>query len=112
MSCSVVPVGDHLVCHIELQPFRKKSDKEALKGIINRIESNFSKELRDKIFIRVRDNIESFPLDPSGKRSISTLTQLGIDNKTLLYSEFKDEILSTRVDENNKVLVKKNNERK
>lgn len=40
----------------------------------------------------MRDNIESFPLDPSGKRSLSALSKTGIDDKTIQYDEFKNKL--------------------
>lgn len=89
MSCSVVnDCFNNIICHIELQPFRKKSDKHIYNGIISRLKDNFDDELINKLFIRIRDNKESFPLDPSGKRSISTLKKIGIDDKTLSFNEF------------------------
>jgi long-chain acyl-CoA synthetase len=102
MSCSTIKSeDDHLICHIELQPFRQKSEIESLKGIIGRIDSKIPDEIKEKLFIRVRDNSESFPLDPSGKRSISTLKRIGIDEKTVLYSDFKSNIMNKT---NNKTL--------
>lgn len=89
MSCSVVnDCFNNIICHIELQPFRKKSDKHIYNGIISRLKDNFDDELINELFIRIRDNKESFPLDPSGKRSISTLKKIGIDDKTLSFNEF------------------------
>lgn len=94
MSCSVVGIdGDNLVCHIELQPFKQKSQEECYKGIVERLESLVPDEIKDRLFIRLRDNIESFPLDPSGKRSLSTLKRNGIDEKTISFGEFKSIII-------------------
>lgn len=93
MSCSVVDTNEGaLICHIELQPFKQKSEEECYKGIIGRIESSISEEIKEKLFIRLRNNVESFPLDPSGKRSLSTLKKIGIDEKTISYMEFKNSI--------------------
>lgn len=103
MSCSVIKSeDDHLVCHIELQPFKQKSKEECFKGIIGRINSNVPDEIKDKLFIRIRDNIESFPLDPSGKRSISTLKRIGLDEKTLSYKDFEKNIFGSN---NNKKMT-------
>ena len=103
MSCSVIKSEDgHLVCHIELQPFKQKSTKECFKGIIGRINSNVPDEIKDKLFIRIRDNIESFPLDPSGKRSISTLKRIGLDEKTVPYRDFEKNIFNNN---NNKKMT-------
>ena len=106
MSCSVIKSEDgHLVCHIELQPFKQKSTKECFKGIIGRINSNVPDEIKDKLFIRIRDNIESFPLDPSGKRSISTLKRIGLDEKTVPYRDFEKNIFNNN--DNKKMILNK-----
>ena len=106
MSCSVIKSEDgHLVCHIELQPFKQKSTKECFKGIIGRINSNVPDEIKDKLFIRIRDNIESFPLDPSGKRSISTLKRIGLDEKTVPYKDFEKNIFNNN--DNKKMTLNK-----
>ncbi len=90
MSCSVVNTkDDDLVCHIELQPYRQKAESLILESIINRIENQFPTEVKDKLYFRFRDMVESFPLDPSGKRSISTLKMIGIDDKTVSFNELR-----------------------
>lgn len=94
MSCSVVnEKNGNLVCHVEFQPFKKTSDKTIIKSIISRIENEYSEEVKNKLFFRLRDNLESFPLDPSGKRSLSTLRRIGIDEKTLSFEELKEKYL-------------------
>jgi len=94
MSCAVVnTIDDDLVCHIELQPYKQKSESQIVKSIIKRIENQFPIEVRDKLYFRFRDNVESFPLDPSGKRSISTLKMNGIDDKTLSFEQLKNKYL-------------------
>ena len=106
MSCSVIKSeDDHLVCHIELQPFKQKSTKECFKGIIGRINSNVPDEIKDKLFIRIRDNTESFPLDPSGKRSISTLKRIGLDEKTVPDKDFEKNIFNNN--DNKKMTLNK-----
>ena len=105
MSCSVVKtVDEKLVCHIELQPYKIKSENDCFKSIIERIEQTIPEEVKNKLFIRIRDNIESFPLDPSGKRSLSTLIMTGVDNKTFTYNEFKNTIYHTDKKEEIKIL--------
>ena len=94
MSCSVVnEKNGNLICHVEFQPFKKTSDKSIIKSIISRIENEYSDEIKNKLFFRLRDNIESFPLDPSGKRRLSTLRRVGIDEKTLSFEEIKEKYL-------------------
>lgn len=89
MSCSVVrPVDeDALVCHVEMQPLRQNSNEHVIQGIVGRIESIFPQELQEQLYIRFRSNEESFPLDPSGKRSTSTLRREGVDEYCIPFSE-------------------------
>lgn len=94
MSCSTVnDEENNLICHIELQPHKKKSEEAARKSVIERIDSDFNDEVKDKLYIRFRDNKESFPLDPSGKRSTSTLKRVGIDEKTISFNDLKKKYL-------------------
>ena len=94
MSCSTVnDEENNLICHIEFQPHKKKSEETARKSVIERIDSDFNDEVKDKLYIRFRDNKESFPLDPSGKRSISTLKKVGIDEKTISFNDLKKKYL-------------------
>ena len=102
MSCSVVSNNDRLICHIEFQPYKQKSDEEIIKAMVNRIDCNFPDEVKDMLYFRIRNNIESFPLDPSGKRSLSTLTRIGIDDKTISFRE-----LNCKYMENNTKTLKK-----
>lgn len=94
MSCSTVnDEENNLICHIEFQPHKKKSEDAARKSVIERIDSDFNDEVKDKLYIRFRDNKESFPLDPSGKRSINTLKKVGIDEKTISFNDLKKKYL-------------------
>lgn len=94
MSCSTVnDEENNLICHIEFQPHKKKSEDAARKSVIERIDSDFNDEVKDKLYIRFRDNKESFPLDPSGKRSTSTLKRVGIDEKTISFNDLKKKYL-------------------
>lgn len=86
MSCSVISDDENnLICHIEMQPYKPKSEETVIKEVLERIDFNIDDEVKNRIYLRFRSNIESFPLDPSGKRSISTLRKIGIDNKTLSF---------------------------
>lgn len=94
MSCSTVnDEENNLICHIEFQPHKNKSEDAARKSVIERIDSDFNDEVKDKLYIRFRDNKESFPLDPSGKRSTSTLKRVGIDEKTISFNDLKKKYL-------------------
>lgn len=83
MSCSAVHPKDNpemIVCHVEFQPNGKQSDNAKTDELIKRVREHFSDEVLEKLYIRVRDNKTSFPLDPSGKRSIITLVNEGISD--------------------------------
>lgn len=97
MSCTIVETNNkELVCHIELQPFKQKSTKAIYESMMKRLDKFLPEEIKANFYFRIRDNEESFPLDPSGKRSISTLTELGIDNKTLSYNEFNSQFIKEK----------------
>ncbi len=98
LSCSVIKTNDNnLICHIELQPYRKKSTRQIIKSITERLKTKFSKEVIDNLFYRIRDNIESFPLDPSGKRSVSTLKRIGIDEKTHMFNRLENQFKDIKI---------------
>lgn len=105
MSCSIVKIEDKkLVCHIELQPYKKRTINDIVKGIVSRIDNIYCDEVKNQLYFRIRDNNESFPLDPSGKRSISTLKKIGIDEKTLPFDVLKNSFDFEDIDQN--VLIK------
>lgn len=90
MSCSVDSTeNNELVCNFELQPYKQKSEAETIRGIIGRIDKTYPEEVKEKLFFRLNTNEESFPLDPSGKRSLSKLKKIGIDEKTVAYEDLK-----------------------
>ena len=89
MSCTVVDINNHdLVCHIELQPLTKTNKKKIYKSIADRMIKYLPIEVLDITYIKIRNNEDSFPIDPSGKRSISMLKDEGIDNNTQPFSYF------------------------
>lgn len=90
MSCSVVNIGEEYVCHIELQPNTQKSYDAIIKSMIGRLKLSAPEEILDKIMLRNRDIVESYPLDPSGKRSLSTLINNGIDEKCESFRELEE----------------------
>lgn len=74
LSCSVIKTDDNnYICHIEKQPDSSKSINSILISCRNRIYNEIPQEITMKIFFRMRDYSEGFPIDPSGKRSINTL---------------------------------------
>lgn len=90
LSCSVIKTYDNnLVCHIEFQPRKQKSSQFIIKSIFTRLKKEFPPKVLNNLYYRIRDNVESFPIDPSGKRSISTLKSLSLDEKTRLFIELE-----------------------
>lgn len=103
MSCSVVSDDEeNLICHIEMQPYKQKSEEIVIREVIERVNCNLENEIKDNLYFRFRDNAESFPIDPSGKRSISTLRRLGMDDKTLSFDELQRKYNNNK----NKVYIK------
>lgn len=106
MSCTIVNVNstrNSYVCHIEFQPTTKKSSEYILKSMCKRLKTSIPEEALDNLFIRVRDFKESYPLDPSGKRSTSLLKSEGINEKCIEFNIIDQVYNNTK----NKVLVKK-----
>ena len=60
--------------------------------------------MKFRIFIRIRSNKNSFPLDPSGKRSISQLKESGIDKYTYPFDYFYAKSFEKK--DNKKLLLK------
>ncbi len=80
LSSSVIKTevgGDEvIVIHIEPQVDAVIKDKDKLmQSICSRLEGKIPTYLTKRIFIRFRSNDESFPIDPSGKRSIRRLQE-------------------------------------
>lgn len=82
MSCATVwqEYEDRVkvIVHVEPLPTVEISKEKFIYQIALSIKSILPKELYDAIFIRYRDNIESFPVAPSGKRDIKSLREEGI----------------------------------
>ncbi|MEG0618116.1 MAG: class I adenylate-forming enzyme family protein [Bacilli bacterium] len=104
MSCTVTePVQDVFVCHIELQCNKYGKKEEIIKSCANRLNSIFDDATLSKIYFRLRGFEESFPLDPSGKRSITELTAESMDEKCI---SCNDLLGKTKEEENIKILKK------
>lgn len=84
MSCTAVCVKEqnvsYVVVHVEPQPTVEVSKKKFIHQVAGSINSILPLELRTVLFIRYRDNVESFPIAPSGKRDILSLIREGISN--------------------------------
>lgn len=80
MSCTVVRIEDNIVViHIEPQPVETVDCKLLLHRIENEIKRNCPKEIVRNLYIRIRNNQESFPIAPSGKRDKKALIDEGIE---------------------------------
>ena len=84
MSTTAVKVSDSngddaIVIHVEFSPVMINSVNKAIEGINSRLKKYFPKELVDKMYIRLHDNYESFPIAPSGKRNRGALIEEGLD---------------------------------
>lgn len=77
MSCTVVCVKNDVVVHVEPQPTVTITKEEFLRHVASSIKPILPKALHNTLFIRYRDNVESFPIAPSGKRDIQSLTNEG-----------------------------------
>lgn len=81
MSCTVVHIegekGSYVVVHVEPQPAAIASKEDFLAQIALSLRPVLPEEMYDMLFIRYRDNVESFPIAPSGKRDIKALIDEG-----------------------------------
>lgn len=74
MSCAVVKLkDDNYVCHIEKQPNSTKSMESILKSCAMRLKSSVPSEIYERIYFRIRNYEEGFPLAESGKRDFEEL---------------------------------------
>lgn len=84
LSCSVTKAmteyGDVPVINLEFQPFKQKSDIEIIESIKERLIANLPIEVISSAVFRVFDNINSFPLTGSGKRSIALIEKMQLKN--------------------------------
>lgn len=84
LSSCLVKVGDSYVCHIEKQPLVDDSKLDTIiEKCINRLTNGLPKEITERLYIRVRSNLESFPVAPSGKRDYQALINEGINEKCI-----------------------------
>lgn len=105
LSCEVVLIDDKIVAHIEFQPNCKKNQEninKVLYGIYCRCMNNFDGEVINKIYFKIRDNQESFPLTGCGKRNNLQLISEGF-NDTFKFGN----IPSSKEDEIKKSYCKK-----
>ena len=82
--------------------FSKKKKEETIESCARRIEKVVPEEVLNKMYIRYHSFDESFPIDPSGKRSITTLINTGVDDKCIALKDVLSKEKSS-----SKVYVKK-----
>lgn len=87
-----------------MQPDSKKKKEETIESCARRIEKVVPEEVLNKMYIRYHSFDESFPIDPSGKRSITTLINTGVDDKCIALKDVLSKEKSS-----SKVYVKKEN---
>lgn len=78
LSCTVVTQGQNIIVHIESRPDMRVDKDEFVGEVAKRIKTICPEEIIDKIYIRYRDNVESFPVAPSGKRDRKKLIDEGV----------------------------------
>lgn len=78
LSCTAVAQGQNIIVHIESRPDMRVDKDELVGEVAKRIKSICPQEIIDKIYIRYRDNVESFPVAPSGKRDRKKLIDEGV----------------------------------
>lgn len=85
LACTAVKIEhkdrlDDIVVHFEPQPHSNITTDALIKEVIERLEYFVPEELKDNIYLRYRNNLESFPAAPSGKRDIAGLINEGTLN--------------------------------
>src|SRR5574344_448056 len=68
------------ILNIEFQPECKHDKKIILTSIQKRCEKNFGEDIGNRILFRIMDNKKSYPLTGSGKRNITAIDEMGIEN--------------------------------
>lgn len=90
MSSCLVKVGDNYICHIEKQPLVKEEKmNEIIEKCQKRLICALPNDVVSMLYLRVRNNEESFPLAPSGKRNYSELINEGITDKCIKIDNVK-----------------------
>ena len=103
MSCTVIKHDDNTyTCHIEAQPDSRRDINYILFSCRERLRKDIPKEILPRIFFRVREYSEGFPMDPSGKRSIRTLKAEDNKDKLIYIGEIEG---ITKDDTNQKNII-------
>ena len=100
LSCIVTTVNseDEIipVINIELQPLRQKLDNEIIEDLKERVITKLPIKVINNCVIRIFDNKESFPLLKCGKRNITAIEQMGLNDTLKLVDKeinyFNEEI--------------------
>lgn len=80
MSCNITVNNDnenlYYIASIEFQPFKRINQEKVINSAISRCENKFGKEITDRLFFKVFNNDNSYPLTHCGKRDTSFLDTL------------------------------------
>lgn len=93
LSCSAINHKDEdiIVLNIELCPLRKSNDEKVLDSIRNRCKQSLPEEIYNKLYFRLMDTSNSYPLTGSGKRNIGELASMSTNNTIKLDDGFTHE---------------------
>ena len=72
--------SDQIVINLEMQPDKKSRSIDVIKSADNRIRKKLPYEIYSRINYRVKNNEESFPMNPSGKRDVLELKEEKLTN--------------------------------
>ena len=101
LSSSVVEIEngeEHIyIAYIDFQPNKRKNDLEIRKSIVGRLRKKFGDELIDKLYLRILNYGEEFPLTGCLKRDNKKLKEMGLTEKCEKASEVVKDISSPRL---------------
>lgn len=76
-STTVFTKNGTILVNIIINPLSKEHESVTLEKLVDRLQKTLSKDIMDKIKIRVFHNISEFPITASGKRNIRALEEQG-----------------------------------
>lgn len=93
MSCEVVVLQGEAntliyVAHVEMQYRKQVNIKKTLLKAEKRCFQKFNDKLKDRLFFRVRDNKEGFPVMFTTKRNVTALNEEGLSEQCIVPSAY------------------------
>lgn len=79
LSCEVVLVDDSYVAHIIFQPHTSINEQIVLQSAMDRCVKKFGNAMKEKLYFRIRNHTELFPLTSSIKRNSKALMLEGMN---------------------------------